>query len=114
MRTAILRLHHGIAEIRQFLDLVSILEEMRKKVPPFGEGGGELARLTASTVWRRQYYAFAVVGLYGVHERYMRDLLEGIARFLATAYHKYSDLPERVRQEHTRLTVKKLQDLAGK
>jgi hypothetical protein len=47
-----------------------------------------------------------------MHERFIRDLAEGLATFMSEVYTSYESLPEKMRREHILLSLQYMQDLA--
>lgn len=117
VRSPAIQLHRSMEELKVFFDLVRSLENIRRTPPSEMADFAPLLALSpalASTAWRRQYYAALVVGLYGVHERFVRDLASSSARLLKLTYERFDDLPERTKKENIRLTLRHLQDLADR
>ncbi len=93
------QLEKGVGQVRDDLDLVASLDELLRSEfdgPEFAD----LRELTLPARWHPRYYSTAIIGSYGVVERFVGDLVEGAAGLMAGAASSYPDLPESFRSRH--------------
>ena len=64
-----------------------------------------------STIKRRQSYVSAIIVLYGALERYVEEAVSEYARQLVVIHKEFQKLPEKLRAQHTRLTIDYLASL---
>ncbi|WP_394387111.1 HEPN domain-containing protein [Roseateles sp. BYS87W] len=66
----------------------------------------------ASTAWRKHVYAFAIVGVYGAHERFIRDFCAEVAVVISKIHGAYKKLPERMRTAHEKFSIERAQAIS--
>ena len=110
MQPSRVRFETRLSELRDFLDLVDLLEGLRQQTP-VAPAAASLVSAISTPVWRRQVYSFSIVSLYGAHERFFRDSLEATAKLLASLHAEYKEIPERVRHEHARLNAASIKEV---
>lgn len=120
MRAAVTRLHKAMQEINEYMRFSGNITELRKKglfsspsesVEQQNHPTNEISAYVASPIWRRQVYSFAIVGAYGFHERFVRDLVEEGAAIVSRIYRTYDDIPDAVRDSHMKLGVAYAKDI---
>src|SRR5690349_12943165 len=106
------RADEGWAGIRELLHVSTLLDKMRRAAgPDVPTDQSDLYRIAAGAAWRRQVYAAVIVQTYSVHEQFVRGLASEVVDFFHKSYSAYQDTPERLRREHLRLSVRRLQDI---
>lgn len=111
MRGSITRLHAQMKEVAEFLRFARNMERLRTRPSPHLRIPTEVASYVASAVWRRHTYAFSIVGIYGAHERFMREFISDAANTIAKIYGSYADLPSKFRRLHEKLSIERSRDI---
>lgn len=99
MSSSLTRLH------KQMEDLNSFLKFAKKTAQAEFTKDAEVGKFIASSTWRQQCYAFLIVGIYGAHERFVREFVDESAGLLGDIYENYNDLPELFRQNHEKFSL---------
>lgn len=102
MKSSVGRLHQSMQEALDFLRFAGEIDKFRSTAKALPES---ISIYLASASWRRQTYAFSIVGIYGAHERFIRDLAEETAGTLGAIYDTYEQLPDKIRLTHERLSL---------
>lgn len=108
------RLYGAAEEILDFLQLLEVIEELAVTrasdpdifPPPVRPRIDRMVALAAPATLHRLGYQVAMVFGYAAFERYIRDLIVLVSRVMSMVCTRYSDLPEGVRDNHLRLTLK--------
>lgn len=112
MKSALVALQAGIADLRWFIEFLGIEWELLSAAtasPPCSPGDGMAARLKqhveGNHVAKRRYdYSSLIVSLYGVLEQYIETLMRAYSSSLNSVVPHYADMPESVRSSHVNLT----------
>ena len=112
MKSALVALQAGIADLRWFIESLRIEWELLASAtasPPCSQGDEMAARLRqhveGNHVAKRRYdYNSLIVSLYGVLEQYIEALMCTYASSLNAVVPRYADMPDAVRNSHINLT----------
>lgn len=115
LRALSTRLYRETETCLQYLELAEALDEMRTD-SNFASSehirqAASIAKALAAPSWRVFVYKTAIVQLYGMHERFMRELSDALAETISRAYANYDELPEAIRNSHLRLSLENFQTI---
>ncbi|TDC33028.1 MAE_28990/MAE_18760 family HEPN-like nuclease [Micromonospora sp. KC213] len=113
LATPVLQADEGFKETRQLIQMAAHLLDLRKTTSVASTTAElrNIFRIAASNGWRRQVYSAVIVQAYATHERFVRELAKAVGEFLTETYATYDDLPQRTKDEHMKLAVRRLQDV---
>jgi len=111
--SAFMQAQQGFSGARQLIRMSRLFIKLRQtsSTQSTGDDLRELFSIAASPNWRQQVYSAVIVQTYATHEKYVRDLAKATGDYLAETYSAYEDLPKKTRDEHMKLTVRRLQDI---
>lgn len=112
MRAAFKSLEASVCDIYRFMEFASSLESQKTVLPAMNPAGNPVAQYLASTAWRKHVYAFAIVGIYGAHERFIRDFCAEVAVVVSKIHGAYKKLPERMRTAHEKFSIERAQAIS--
>ena len=114
MGTALVSFENELEKLGGFLDGVDAEERVLAAVFRGDARVGTDVRETLetarrySTIKRRQGYVSSIIVLYGALERYVEESVGEYTQTLMRIYQDYDNLPEKLRQRHTSLTIEYL------
>ena len=111
MRTALVSFEKELEKLEGFLDGAEAEERVlaavsRSEVKVGTEVRENLRTVQLnSTIKRRQGYVSSIIVLYGALERYVEESVGEYTQALMQTYGDYNNLPEKLRERHTRLSI---------
>lgn len=111
MRNSLISFKAEIDRLVRFLDASDAKEELvAAMLSGAGAGGKDLAGTLEvirknSTIIRRQNYVSSIIVLYGALERYVEETVEEYIDELVSMHSEFRELPQGLRDRHTRLTI---------
>ena len=111
MRNALTSFKAEIDKLARFLDASDAQEELVAAMLAGADGGGTGLDDTLdvirenSTIIRRQNYVSSIIVLYGALERFIEETVEEYVGELVGMYSDFGDLPGRLRERHTSLSI---------
>ena len=114
MRTALVSFENELDKLLRFLDTSEAEDKILTEVSGgAGTTGAELHDSLQtvkrnSTIKRRQGYVSSIIVLYGALERYVEESISEYTQSLMGIYQDYNNLPEKLRERHTRLMIEYL------
>ena len=114
MRTALVSFENELDKLRLFLDGSEaedkILAEVSADVGATAAGLHESFKTVRRNrlIKRRQGYLSSIIVLYGALERYVEESVGEYTQSLMRIYQDYNNLPEKLRERHTHLTIEYL------
>ena len=114
MRTALVSFENELGNLLQFLDGSEAEDKILAEVS--SGAVATVAELYESLetvrrnrlIKRRQGYLSSIIVLYGALERYVEESVGEYTQSLMRIYQDYNNLPEKLRERHTRLTIEYL------
>lgn len=98
-------------EVTEFLNFAADLEQMRVAPATTASLPPKIAAYLTTPTWRRHAYCFCIISIYGSHERFIRDICSDTSSTICKIYSSYSELPERLRTLHERLSIERAKDI---
>ncbi len=111
MRNALISFKAEIGKLVQFLDASDAREELVAAILSGASVDGTGLDDTIdvirnnSTITRRQNYVSAVIVLYGALERFVEESVEEYVEEMVSLHSEFRELPQGLRDRHTRLTI---------